>query len=217
MNSIIEKTIKNLEKNNMMAIYAENKEEVLKIVKEMLFEGSVITAGGSVSVKECGVWDLINQPEYNFYDRAKPGITDQERLNCYKEAVGCDFFFCSSNAVTENGELVNVDGFSNRVSSICAGPKSVVMIVGKNKIVPNVDEGILRVKKTAAPKNTVRLNIDAPCRKLGHCVSLEKSENPNITDGCSTDCRICCNYLISARQRVKNRIKVIICNEDLGY
>ena len=167
MNAIIEKTMKNLELNNMKAYYAEDKAQVCEIVSNILFDGAVITAGGSMSLKESGVWDIIESDKYKFYDRTKSGITEEERLDAFKAAVGCDFFFCSSNAVTENGELVNTDGTANRISSICFGPKNVVMIVGINKLVKNLEEGFLRIKRTAAPKNTERLKIDAPCRKLG--------------------------------------------------
>ena len=217
MNAVIEKAMKSLERNNMKAYYAENTAQVCEIVKGMLFPGAVITAGGSMSLNESGVWDIISDPEYKFLNRLKPGISEEERLEIFRAAIGCDFFFCSSNAVTENGELINVDGNANRVSSICFGPKKVVMVVGANKIVKDVDEGILRVKKTAAPMNTARLSVDAPCKKLGHCVSLEKSESPKMTDGCCGSTRICCDYLISAMQRVKDRINVIICAESLGY
>lgn len=217
MDSRIQKVIKNLEMNNIKGIYAENREEVCSIVKEMLFENCVITAGGSMSLKESGVWDIINEEKYNFLDRSKPGITEDEQQRAFKAHIGCDFFFCSSNAVTEKGELVNVDGFSNRVSAISFGPKKVVMVVGKNKIVDDIGQGLLRVKKIAAPKNVLRLGIETPCAKLGHCVSLEKCDNPDFADGCKVPGRICASYLISAYQRIKNRITVIICNEDLGY
>ena len=215
--SSIEKTIENLRKNGIEAVFAEDKQAVCKKVGEMLFDGCTITAGGSVSLKESGVWDIINDKKYNFYDRAKQGITPEEQEEAFKAAIGCDFFFCSSNAVTENGELVNVDGRANRISSISFGPKKVVMIVGVNKIVSDVKEGFLRIKKIAAPKNCVRLGIDTPCSKLGHCVSLEKNSNPAMTDGCMNEHRICANYLVSAKQTVKNRILVIICGESLGY
>ncbi len=213
----VQKTIKNLEKNRMQPIFAETREEAVNIVKDMLFEGCVITAGGSMSLKESGVLELIQDPRYNFLDRAKPGITAAEAQECYKASIGADFFFCSTNAVTENGELLNVDGFANRISSIAFGPKKVVMIVGVNKIVPDLKSAFLRVKKIAAPKNCVRLNIDNPCAKLGHCVSLEKSTSPDFSDGCGLDTRICCDYLVSALQRQKNRICVILVNESLGY
>jgi hypothetical protein len=90
------------------------------------------------------------------------------------------------------------------------------MVVGKNKIVPDINSAIVRVKQKAAPPNTVRLNCDTPCAKLGECVSLSK-ENSFICDGCKSAARVCCNYVVTAQQRHKDRIKVIIVNENLGY
>ena len=213
----IENLFKNLQKNKMRPIYAETKEDAKQIVKDMLFDGCLITAGGSVSLKESGVWELINDKKYNFMDRTRSGITPKEQQDCFKASIGADFFFCSSNAITEQGELLNVDGFANRISAIAFGPKKVVMIVGKNKLVPDIKDAFLRVKKIAAPKNCVRLGIDNPCAKLGHCVSLVNNDNPDFADGCSCDTRSCCDYLISALQRERDRINVIFVNEDLGY
>lgn len=217
MDERIKKVIGALKANNIDAIYAADKEEVKHIVRDMLFKDCIITAGGSVSVKESGVWDIISSGEYRFFNRSAAGITEEEKQRAFREAIGCDFFFCSANAVTEKGELVNVDGFSNRVSSIVFGPKKVVMIVGKNKIVRDTNEGLLRVKKIAAPKNVVRLGLDTPCAKLGHCLSLLGNDNPDFTDGCKSENRICISYVINAFQRIKNRITVIICEDELGY
>ena len=217
MDAQIEKVIKALESNNIKAYYAETRAEVCEIVKNMLFKGAVIVSGGSVSLNESGVWDIINSPEYDFRDRFKEGITDEERTEVFRAAIGCDFYFCSTNAVTENGELINVDGNANRIASIAFGPKKVVMIVGVNKIVKDIDEGFLRVKRIAAPKNAVRLNTGTPCQKLGHCVALEKSDCPAITDGCKNPNRMCVEYLVSGFQRQKDRINVILCGETLGY
>lgn len=213
----IEETLKALERNNITGHYAETKADVCRIVEKMLFDGCTITSGGSVSVKESGVWDIISESRYRFLDRSRPGITEKEQENVYKEVVGSDFYFCSTNALTENGELVNVDGNSNRISAIAFGPKRVVMIVGKNKLVKDVNEGFLRVKQVAAPKNCVRLGVNTPCAKLGHCVSLKKSDDPSITDGCDNQRRICVNYMVTARQREKGRITVILCGENIGY
>ena len=217
MTEQIAKLFKNLEKNKMQPIFAETKEDAKQIVKDMLFDGAVITWGGSMSVIECGIQELIEDKKYNFMNRNRAGITALEQQECFKASIGADFFFCSSNAITENGELLNVDGFANRISAIAFGPKKVVMIVGKNKIVPDLKEAFLRVKKIAAPKNCVRLGIDNPCAKLGHCVSLVNNDNPDFADGCNCDSRICCDYLVSALQRQKDRITVILVNEDLGY
>ncbi len=217
MNELYGKIIKALNNNNMNGYFAENSEDARKIVKEMLFDGATVAGGGSMSVRESGVYDIITSENYNYIDRNKSSAANQDKMKVYKDILDCDFYFCSSNAITQNGELVNVDGFANRVSAIAFGPEKVIMIVGKNKIVKDVNEGILRVKKTAAPKNCERLNIDNPCRKLGHCISLEKSDCPSLSDGCNLDTRICCEYLISAKQRTKGRINVILVDEDLGF
>lgn len=217
MTERINKLFKNLEINKIKPIYAENKAEAVKAVENMLFDGAIITWGGSMSLIECGIDKVLQDPKYNFMDRGRAGITPEEQQECFKASIGADFFLCSCNAITENGELINVDGLANRISSIAFGPKKVIMIVGKNKIVPNVKEGFLRVKKIAAPKNCVRLNKNTPCAKLGHCVSLLNNDNPDFTDGCACDDRICCDYMISAMQRQKDRITVVLVNEDLGY
>ena len=217
MNEQINRVITALRKNNMEGIYVPSISSIAKTVEDMLFEGCVITAGGSVSLNESGVWDLINKDCYNFFDRNRPGITDEEKQEVFKKSIGADFFFCSANAVTENGELINVDGFANRISAISFGPKKVIVIAGINKIVKDIQEGFLRVKKIAAPKNCLRLGINSPCAKLGHCVSLLKTETPAITDGCDFERRICRNYQITSKQANNNRITVILCGESLGY
>lgn len=217
MDKTIEKTIEALKKNNMNAVFAPDKESLKKTVEDMLFEGCTITAGGSVSLKESGIDELIKSPRYKFADRNRNNITAQEQLEVYQSVVGCDFYFCSSNAVTQNGELINVDGNCNRISAIAFGPKKVIMAVGKNKIVSDVSKGFLRVKKIAAPKNCVRLGLNNPCVKTGHCISLDRCENPDITDGCASPQRICRDYLVSGPQQNKGRITVILCGFDLGY
>ncbi len=217
MDERIEKVINSLKLNNINSVYCETKEDVVKYVENLLPKEALITSGGSMSLIESGVWDLINKPCYNFLNRNRAGITLEEQMEIYKQVIGTDYYFCSANAVTENGELLNVDGFANRISAIAFGPKKIIMVVGPNKIVKDLDEAFLRVKKIAAPKNCVRLGIDNPCVKLGHCVSLLKSDNPDFTDGCKTPTRICRNYLVSALQKDKDRITVLLCGEELGY
>lgn len=214
MSEQIEKTIKNLEKNNFKAFYVETKEEVVPLIKTLISNGESVSCGGSQSIAESGVFDLMQNGDYDFIDRR--GLSGEELRQSYIRAFGCDTFFCSSNAVTENGELYNVDGNSNRVACIVYGPKQVIMVVGTNKIVKDIDEAIIRVKQQAAPPNALRLQESTPCNKLGKCVSLLK-ENPSICDGCAGDNRMCCNYVISAKQRHKDRIKIILVNEKLGY
>ncbi len=212
----LEKTAENLRKNNMEAFIAENKKEAKNIVVSLLKEGMSVASGGSESLKECGITELLTSGRYKYIDRSK-GKTSDEVHKLYEESYGCDTFLCSSNALTEDGVLYNVDGNSNRVSMIAFGPKSVIMVVGYNKIVKSLDEAILRVKTIAAPKNTVRLGLDTYCCKCGECISISQGNGTNMTAGCDSDKRICCNYLISAKQRHKGRIKVILVGEELGY
>lgn len=215
MEKYIETTMKNLEKNNFKPYYVETKAEVVPLIKTLIKKGESISCGGSVSLKECGVNDeIFSSGDYEFIDRT--GLEGEELRMAYARAFACDSYFCSSNAVTIRGELYNVDGNSNRVACIVYGPRQVIMVVGKNKIVENIDEAVLRVKKTAAPPNCQRLGCDTPCAKLGECISLSK-ENSFLCDGCAGNKRICCNYVVSAKQRHKDRIKIIIVNENLGY
>ncbi len=210
----IERTRKNLESNNMQTFYAETKEDAVSIVESLLEEGSTIAKGGSMTLKEAGITDLLMSGRYNFLDST--GLSGDEQRNCYLQAFFADTFLCSANAITENGELYNVDGTSNRVAAICYGPKSVIIVAGYNKIVSNLDEAIKRVKNIAAPCNAKRLEYKTYCYEKGLCMSCT-SDNNEMTAGCKSDQRICCNYLVSAQQRIKNRIKVIIINDSLGF
>lgn len=215
MEKYIETTMENLERNNIKPFYVEKREEVVPLIKTLVKKGESISCGGSVTLHECEVdTKILKSGDYDFIDRS--GLQGEELREAYCKAFMCDTFFTSSNAVTERGELYNVDGNSNRVACIVYGPRQVIMVVGKNKIVPNINAAVERVKKSAAPPNTMRLSCDTPCAKLGECVSLS-NENAFICDGCHGESRICCNYVISAQQRHKDRIKVIIVNENLGY
>lgn len=212
----VEKTIKNLKRNRMEAYYCENSGEAQELVKSLIKEGDVISSGGSVTLKQTGIYDIITSSKYNYLDRSREGITPEEIEEVYRETFAADAYFTSTNALTENGELYNVDGNSNRTAAILYGPKSVVVVCGINKLVKNIDEAVYRVKTKAAPPNTIRLGIDTPCSKTGQCISLSK-EDPELCEGCHGDGRICCNYVVCAQQRHLNRIKVIIVGEELGY
>ena len=212
----IEKTMENLKRNNIKPFYVETKEEVVPLIKTLINEGDTVSNGGSVTLKQTGVMDLLKSGKYNYLNRSREGITPEEVEKVYRDTYSADAYFASSNAVTESGYLYNVDGNSNRVSAILYGPKSVILVCGYNKIVKTIDEAVERVKTCAAPPNTVRLNCDTYCAKEGKCVSLNK-ENPEICDGCHSKARICCNFVLSAQQRHIDRIKVIFVGEELGY
>ncbi len=216
---IIEKRInkvgENLKKNNMEFYFAKKKEDVPEIVKALIKKGDVISHGGSVSMAECGIRELISSPDYKYLDRSK-AQTPEEIKEIYRAAFSADVYISSANAITEDGVLYNVDGNSNRIAAIAFGPDSVIIIAGYNKIVSDLKEAELRVKTEAAPPNCVRLDCPTYCKETGNCISLSKPDH-QMSDGCSSDGRICCNYLISAQQRHKGRIKVIIVAEELGY
>ncbi len=213
MDKRIEKTIANLRANNMEVFYAETMEKIPEIVKTLLKKGDTISCGGSVSIAECGVLDLMRSGEYNFLDRAKDGLSRDDINQIYRKVFSADAYITSSNAVTENGELINVDGNGNRIAAITFGPRSVICIVGANKIVKDIDDGFKRIKTVAAPKNAVRLCADTPCRTLGHCICPDG----DIATGCKSPERLCAHYTVEAFQRFKNRIKVIITKDNLGY
>ena len=210
----MEKTQNALENNNMTAYTVKTKEEAADIVRSLLKKGDVIASGGSVTLNQCGITDIIKSPDYIYLDRSS--VAPDKTAEIFRKSFSADVYLCSSNAITENGELYNVDGNSNRVAAIAYGPKSVIIIAGYNKIVRNIEEASNRVKKTAAPANTVRLQCDTYCSKSGECAAFTK-ESQDITSGCSSDERICCNFLISAKQRHKGRIKVILVAENLGF
>ncbi len=213
MDAVVQKTIENLQKNNIAAYYAETKDEVPRIVKSLLRAGETVSCGGSVTLDECNVLDILRNGDYNFLDRYEDGLTREQIEEIFRKTFFCDSYLTSANAVTEAGELINVDGNSNRIAAISYGPKSVICVVGKNKLVADVSAGFKRVKEVAAPLNAKRLGCNTPCAKSGVCI---KADQPPSA-GCNSPDRICVNYVISGRQRKKDRIKVVICNENLGY
>ena len=210
----LKKLMTALERNNMQAFYAENKTEALELIKNILPKGGTVTHGGSMTLQECGVPALLRQGPYKYLDRNAEGLTPVQIEEIYRQSFFADAYITSANAVTMDGLLYNVDGNSNRVAAILYGPKEVIFIIGINKIVENLEQAVERVKASAAPKNTVRLNCATYCKEKGHCVA---KEGEPMGAGCASDGRICCNYVVSAKQRQKNRMKVIIVNEELGY
>lgn len=205
MDERIKRTMAALEKNNMKPYFAENREQLHDIVRELVKEDKLITAGGSVTLEESGVKALLMNEFKGIYLDRSEGKTPEEIEDILHKAFVSDSFFASSNAVTEEGELYNVDGKGNRVSAMIYGPKQVVLIVGRNKIVKSMDEAVERVEQVAAPKNTRRLHTGTPCEATGSCAH------------CRSKGRICCSYVRMGQQRVPDRIKVIIVNESLGY
>ena len=216
MDTRIQKTMQALQNNKMNAYYAETKEQAVEIALGLIKDGDVISHGGSVTLKELGLTEIFKNGRYNYLDRSAPGLTSEEIMEIYRRCFSADAYFTSSNAVTANGELYNVDGNSNRVAPMLFGPDKVVVIVGLNKLVDNIYDAADRVKRHAAPPNCVRLDKKTYCAQNGKCVT---ADDPDATfcAGCGSDERICANYTVMARQRNAGRVNVIIVNEKLGY
>ena len=199
------RTIEALEKNNMNGYLVENEEELIDKIKEIVSEGSMVACGGSMSLFETGVIDHLRSDRYKFLDRYKEGLTKEEVVKIYKEAFFADAYFSSSNAITEDGQLYNVDGNGNRVAALLYGPEKVIIICGVNKIVATLEDAIKRNKAVSAPANAKRLNKNTPCTKVGYCMNCNSKE------------RICSEYTVIKRQSIKGRIHVIFLNKEIGY
>ncbi|NLU52155.1 MAG: lactate utilization protein [Clostridiaceae bacterium] len=201
----VHKVMENLQKNNMLAIYLSSKEEVPGKIAELVKEGETVALGGSMSLFEARVIDHLRSGRYNFLDRYAEGLTREQMEEIYRQSFFADAYITSTNAITLDGRLYNVDGNGNRVAAMIYGPKSVIVVAGINKIVNNMDEAYERLRNIAAPANAVRLSKNTPCAKTGTCMD------------CKSEDRICSSYVILGWQKAKNRIKLILVGEDLGY
>ena len=157
-----------------------------------------------MSIQECGLMDAVRSRSYTLIDRSA-AATPQEKRELFAKAVLADYYLMSTNAITVNGELVNIDGFGNRVACLCSGPSNILIVAGMNKVVHNVQAGIDRIRTKAAPPNTVRLNLDTPCARKGVC------------QDCFSPDSICSQIVVTRRSGIPGRIKVLLVNEDLGF
>ena len=201
----IEKTISKLEKNNIKGYYAKNNDELLNIIKDIAKEGEMVSVGGSMTLFETNIIDFLRSGRYNFLDRYEENLTPADMKEIYRKSFYADTYFSSVNAITEEGEIFNVDGNGNRVAAMLYGPDKVILIVGANKIVKNLDDAVNRNKTISGPVNAKRLNTATPCAKVGYCMD------------CKSEDRICCEYTVIKRQRTAGRIHVIFVNDILGF
>lgn len=197
------KVVEALKKRHFDAYYVSTKEEALKKAMEIIPADHSVGWGGSMTVDSIGLKEELQKRGNVLIDRDK-GTTPQEKDEIMLKVLGCGTFLMSSNAITENGELFNIDGKANRVAALCFGPKSVVVIAGMNKVVQDLDAAYKRVRGFAAPANSQRFDIKTPCKVTGECA-----------DCTSPDC--ICNQLVTTRLcKPAGRIKVILVGEDLG-
>ena len=196
--------IKNLDKRQIEGYYCPDKKSALKKALELIPKGSSIGWGGSMTLLETGLLDAIQNGQYKIIDR-DTAKTSEEQRKIYAEICCSDFFLMSTNAITLDGELINIDGRGNRVAFLCYGPQNVLILAGMNKVVTDIESGFKRVRNIASPPNTVRLNKKTPCAITGKCENCY-----------SPDC-ICGQFVITRRSGVPNRIKIILIGEELGY
>ena len=196
---------KALNRNGMDAYVVRASAEARKKALSLVRKGATVGIGGSRSAEEIGLLDSLRRGNYKLFDQYAGRLSQKQSLAARKQGTHADYFVSGTNAVTEDGKLVNIDGLGNRLAAFCFGPEKVVIVVGRNKIVSDVESAIDRVRNVAAPMNAIRFGLTTPCVKTGRC------------SDCSSPQRICNLTLIIEKQRVKGRISVILVNEDLGF
>ena len=198
----------NLEKNNFDVFIAQSLQEVRSIVMETLIPGIrpvSVSWGGSMTFVASGLYDELKEnPSMTVLDTFDKDISAEESLERRRQSLLVDLYITGTNAVTENGMLVNLDMIGNRIAALTFGPKHVVLIIGRNKIVPGLEEAMDRVKDLAAPANAMRLDKKTPCVKTASC---HECESPD---------RICNTWTITQKSFPKGRVKIILLNGDEG-
>jgi L-lactate utilization protein LutB len=197
-----------LEANNFEVFLAEKKEDAYKIVMEKLIpqlSPKTISWGGSMTLRETGLYQTLSDgTDVQVVDTFEDKLSAEEKDQRRRQALHSDLFITGTNAVTESGQLVNLDMIGNRVAALTFGPRWVVVVVGRNKIVPDLEDAMFRIKNYAAPANSMRLDKKTPCVKTSYC---EECKSPD---------RICNTWTITEKSFPVSRVKVVLINEDLG-
>lgn len=194
--------VKNLTSHGFEAYYCEDKESALAKALELIPKGATVGWGGAMSAQQIGLLDAMNEGEYNTIDRDKaPNM--EEREKAMRACLQADYFITGANALSIDGQMVNIDGMGNRVAAIVYGPKYVVVIAGMNKVVDSLEAAVVRARTVAAPANKQRFPLQTPCAVTGVCGNCK-------TEG------ICNQMLITRNSKPISRIKVILVGEDLG-
>ena len=200
----IQNVLNNLTTRGFEPFYFENRQDAIDKIVSLVGEPTTIGFGGSMTIHELNVMDILEEKGHKIYSHSK--VSPEERDHVYQLAQSAKFYISSTNALTEQGEFVNIDGAANRVTTFTFGVKNVIFVLGTNKIVPSVTKAIDRIRNYAAPKNCVRLKKNTPCATLGRCVN------------CNSDDCICNTTVISHHPTSKqDHVYVIIINEEVGY
>ena len=196
--------IKSLNRRNMEAFYCPTAEEAVKKVSELIEDGSSVTWGGTMTVRDLGIPNALKSREtLEVLDRDLVE-TPEEKLAMYLRAFSVDVYLTSANAISEDGVIVNIDGNGNRVAAITWGPKKVIFVIGLNKVAQTVEAALARVRGTASPINAARFDIKTPCQTDGVCHNCNSPES-------------ICNYVHFLRNSPKGRHIVVLVGENLGY
>ena len=197
--------IQNLRKRNMEGFYCEDREAARELAMEMMKEGGTVGFGGSVTLDETVILKAVEEKEgLTLIDRRK-AKTPEETREVFFQTVASDYFLMSTNAITIDGELINIDGKGNRLACLVYGPKNVIIIAGMNKVTADTDSGIKRVQNVSSPANAAVFDSKTPCGITGHCGS------------CHSPQTMCCQVVITRHSRFDGRIKVILVGEELGH
>ena len=201
----IETVIKGLEKRNITGHYCETAADAVKTIESLIAEGSQVSWGGSATLNEIGIKDVLKAGNYDVNDPMDPSVGRDESTMRRKKALTCDAFLASLNAITMDGEIVNVDGTGNRIAAIAFGPDKVILVAGVNKIVKTAEDALVRARTVASPINSQRFGLKTPCSITGACSNCD-----------SPDC--ICNVIVTTRHsKPAGRIKVLLVGEILGF
>lgn len=195
--------VKKLHSRHYEAYFCETKEQALAKALELIPKGATVGWGGAMSAKQIGLLDAVNNGDFNAIDRDKTA-NRAEREKAMKRCLLADVFITGANALSMDGEMVNIDGNGNRVAAIVYGPESVLVIAGMNKVMDTLDAAVVRARTIAAPMNKQRFEQQTPCEITGTCADCK-------SEGC-----ICNQILITRNSKPSGRIKVILVGEDLG-
>jgi len=198
--------IKKLEKRRMEGSYATTAAQAKEEILAMIPKGATVFRCGSMTATGMGLWeDIANLPEVKLIDPYQPELKPEEGLELRRQGLTSDVMIAGTNAITLDGKLVNLDGMGNRVAAITFGPKKVILLVGMNKVAPDLESAMARVKHRAAPINNIRYGLKNPCVETGLC------------SDCKTPQRICNMWGIIEGHMIQNRIHVKLIGENLGY
>ena len=195
--------IKNLKRRHIEGFYCPTGEDAVKKVSELIADGSSVTWGGTMTVRDLGIPDALKSRTLEVLDRDLVE-TAEEKQEMYLRAFSTDVYLTSANAMSEDGVIVNIDGNGNRVAAITWGPKKVIFVIGLNKVAQTVEAALARARSTASPINAARFDIKTPCQTDGVC------HNCNSADSI-------CNYVHFLRNSPRGRHQVVLVGEELGY